>query len=130
MFKREKWKKYNSSITIINWISFKSKIEARFYQYFIDNGIEIEEMQPAFILQHKFEFDWQKHREVKYVADFIINVNWYKIIVEVKWFATPEFKLKKKLFLFKLKDWMNSNNIKYIIVKSLWDFEKQIQDMK
>ena len=128
MFKRTPWKKYNSTITEIDWIKFKSKIEARFYQYFKENNIEIEEMQPWFLLQEKFRFEWEAIRELKYIADFIINYNWYRIIIEVKGFKTPEFMIKKKLFLAKLLNWRIAEpKIKYMICKSIKDFEEQIR---
>ena len=121
MFKRN-WEKYNAVKTIIDWIKFSSKLEARFYNYFKQKeGIEILELQPTFILQPKFKYNWINIREIKYIADFKINVNWDIYIVDSKWFKTSDFKIKEKMFKYKFW-WENI----LLVVKSIKELEKII----
>lgn len=119
MFRRT-WEKYNAQKTIIDWIKFSSKLEARFYEYFKNHkDINIVELQPKFLLQPSFKYEWKTIREINYVADFKIEVFWGYYIVDSKWFETADFKIKKKMFLF--KHW--SENI-LIVCKSIKEIEK------
>lgn len=99
---RRNWTKYNSRITVIDWISFKSLLESSFYQYFKNHKkIKLLWLQPSFILQEKFKYNWKIIREIKYIADFKIELNWRVYIVDSKWFKDKIYLLKKKLFLYK-----------------------------
>jgi len=113
MFKRN-WHKFNAVKTEIDWIKFDSKLEARFYKYFKDNNIEILELQPIFILQDKFRYNWDAIRSIKYIPDFKIEYNWYIFYVDSKWMSDAVFKIKHKLWLKKYWD----DNI-LIIAKSI-----------
>ena len=94
--------KYHSRKTIIDGISFSSALEARFYLSMAkDERIIITRLQPRFILQEWFVYEWKKIRPIEYVADFIIEVDQDVYIIDSKWFETPDFKLKKKMFLYK-----------------------------
>jgi len=110
--------KYWAKKTVIDWIKFDSKLEARFYKYFKDHNIEILELQPTFILQDKFRYEGKMIRAIKYIADFKINYNWDIYIVDAKWMSTPVFEIKKKMWIRKYWD----ENI-LLIVKSFRDFE-------
>lgn len=54
------------------------------YEYYIVKGIK-------------------KYKEIKYIADFILTINWKEYVIDIKWFETPDFKLKKKMFENKFK---------------------------
>ena len=97
MLKRN-WTKYNATKTIIDWIKFDSKLESRFYKYFKENNINILELQPAFLLQDKFRYDWKAVRAIKYIADFKIEVNGDIYYIDSKWMEDSVFKIKHKLW--------------------------------
>ena len=119
MFKRN-WEKYNAQKTIIDWIKFASKLESRFYEYLKKHkDIKILELQPKYLLQPKFTYNWKTIRELNYVADFKIEVFWDIYILDSKWFETADFKIKKKLWLFK---YWNENTL--LICKSIKELEK------
>ena len=73
-------------------------------------------LQKKFILQHKFTHigaTKKTIREIAYKADFYLpkafemHARRYRgIIIETKGMLTPEYKLKKKLFMFKFDDIM------------------------
>ena len=120
MFKRN-WTKYNATKTTIDWITFDSKLEARFYNFFKTEWITILELQPAFILQEKFKYDWKHIREIKYKADFKIEYNWDMYYIDSKWFEEPVFKLKKKLWQ---KRYWGDNIL--LVVKSIKQLKEHI----
>lgn len=97
--------KYLSKKTTIDGITFDSKKEAGRYvelrklqeQHIISNL----ELQPVFLLQEGFKKDKKKYRPITYIADFKYIENGKVIVEDVKGFKTPEYKIKKKLFLYK-----------------------------
>jgi hypothetical protein len=94
--------KYWSKKTIIDWITFSSALEARFYLSMAkDERIIITRLQPRFLLQEWFVYDRKRIRPIEYVADFIIEVDWAEYIIDSKGFETPDFKLKKKMWLYR-----------------------------
>lgn len=111
MFKRN-WHKYNAVITEVNWKKFRSKLEARIFKYLIDNWYNIVWYEPVFLLQDSFEYDWYKYRKIIYKSDFFIQIKEKKILIEVKWMLTDVYKIKKKLFLYKINEFK----------KEFWDF--------
>lgn len=111
MFKRN-WHKYNAVITEVNWKKFRSKLEARIFKYLIDNWYDIVWYEPVFLLQDSFEYDWYKYRKIIYKSDFFIQIKEKKILIEVKWMLTDVYKIKKKLFLYKINEFK----------KEFWDF--------
>jgi hypothetical protein len=119
MFKRN-WDKFNSTKTIIYWIKFSSKLEARFYEYLKNNkDIQILELQPRFILQNSFKYEWKTIRAIEYVRDFKIEYLWDIFYIDAKWMTLPVFQIKHKLWLKKYWD----ENI-LIIRKSIKELEK------
>jgi len=100
--------KYLSKKTIIDGITFDSKKESKRY-------IELKrrqelgeisslELQPPFLLQEGFKRDGKKYRPITYIADFKYIENGKVIVEDVKGFKTPEYKIKKKLLLYKYGD--------------------------
>ena len=61
--------------------------------------IEQLELQPKFILQEKFKRNWKTINAVTYFADFKYIEDGEVIVEDVKWNETPEYKIKKRLFL-------------------------------
>lgn len=59
------------------------------------------ELQPNFLLQDGFIYNKKNERAINYIADFkYIDIATNQIIVEdVKGVATPEYRIKRKLFL-------------------------------
>ena len=131
MFKRIPWKKYNAVRVEIDWIKFRSKLESICYIYLKEN-FNIIEYEPAFILQWKFEYEWKKYREIKYKSDFLLQMKEYKLIIEIKGFETPEWKLKKKMFLNKMAIFEKEYDckLKFIVAKSRKDMILQLEKIK
>lgn len=114
--------KYKSVKIEVNWVKFSSKLESRFYQYFLENGIEILELQPRFLLQDKFQLNsGEKIRAIEYVADFKIKLNGDTFYVDSKGFETTDFKLKLKLWK---KRYGNDHYL--IIAKSIKDLQSKL----
>jgi hypothetical protein len=109
------YNKYRNKIVKYKGIKFDSIKERNRYihlKMLSDKGIIKKlELQPSFLLQEKFTTDQELKsiksnniREIKYVADFKyfdtrIKLN---VVEDVKGMLTPEYKLKRKLFLYKL----------------------------
>ena len=64
-------------------------------------------LQPHFLLQESFMYEGKKYRKIEYVADFQYYDNTInKIVVEdFKGFKTKEYNIKKKMFLYKYKNY-------------------------
>lgn len=58
-------------------------------------------LQPKFLLQESFAYNWKTEKRISYIADFGYNKDWKKIIEDVKWMKTEVYKIKRKLFLKK-----------------------------
>lgn len=110
--------KYKSQPQVHDWIKFSSKLELRFYKYFQEKGIEIVQLQPHFILQDSFKYEWKTIRRIEYIADFRIRYNGDEYIVDSKGFRTSTFDLKKKLWLKKY-GWEH----RLIVAKSIKELE-------
>lgn len=74
---------------------FDSGLEDKFHTMLLKSGIEFEK-QIKFELQESFKINGRSIQSINYIADFYLKK--LDIIVDVKGFETPEFKLKKKLF--------------------------------
>jgi len=93
--------KYNAKKTIVDGISFGSKLEANCYQVVRDSGLDYE-LQKAFVLQQNFEYEGKKIQPIKYVCDsFILKKDIY--VIDAKGMLLPAFNLKAKMFLYKFK---------------------------
>lgn len=93
--------KYNSKTIYIDWYTFDSKLEAQFYQ---ENKDKIIQVHPKYLLQDKCERYWLKLREIYYESDFLINIWWKRILIDIKWLATETSLLKRKLFMYKYEN--------------------------
>ena len=64
------------------------------------------EQQPVFLLQPSFRFHGEVIKAITYKADFSYDVIKYKkfVVEDVKGFKTQLYKLKKKLFLFTMRN--------------------------
>jgi hypothetical protein len=102
--------KYKAKRTEVDGIKFDSKSEAKRYQELklLERGGAIQNLslQPRFILQEGFlNVDTlQKERAIVYVGDFSYTENNETIVEDCKGFKTSDYKIKRKLFLFKYQD--------------------------
>ena len=94
--------KYKNKKINIDGIDFDSKDEANFYIYLTNKFKNTDIfLQPKFLLQEKFrDSDNILIREINYIADFRIN----NVVIDIKGFATTDFKLKLKMFKFKYRE--------------------------
>lgn len=86
-------------------IVFDSGLEARYYIYLIElmnRGIvDNFERQQSFTLQPGFTLGEKRIRAITYIADFVVTYrNGDVEVIDVKGRETPDFKLKKKLFMY------------------------------
>lgn len=97
--------KYKSKKVVIDGHEFPSKMEGNRYiklrEMQRENKISDLELQPPFLLQEGFTRDGKKYRPITYVADFRYKIGDKVVVEDVKGFKTPEYKLKKKLLLYK-----------------------------
>lgn len=95
--------KYRNKKTIVNGITFDSKMEAQYYSYLNllkSNGIvEDFEMQKEFVLLDSFKKNGKTIRAIKYKADFVVIYKDDHIeVIDIKGAITKEFAIKRKLF--------------------------------
>lgn len=118
--------KYAHIKTEIDGIMFDSKMEADFYIYLKalkeEGSVLHFETQPEYVLQEKFIifegvtyegthplFNKLKRKHnlstvaaIKYRSDFLVTFSdGDQVVIDVKGVETPEFKIKKKLFMYK-----------------------------
>jgi len=119
--------KYNATTEIVNGHKFRSKLEARIYRHLLDNNIEVLEFEPLYILLDAFSYNWKHIRAVSYKADFLIGLKGLKIILEVKGFETPVWKIKKKLMIHKM--YKHNREELFIVCKSIKDLDEQLKEI-
>lgn len=112
--------------TTYKGISFRSTLESKVANILDNLGIGYLYESKKFIIQEPFEYKGNKYRGVSYLPDFIIE----DIILECKGFSTPEWKLKKKMFL----NYLNNNNLNYRFyevhnLQELYDMIDENMDM-
>lgn len=105
-WKMTRQSKYWSKITKVDNIDFDSTKEAKRYNdlKLLEKVWEIShlKLQPKFLLQESFKYDWKTEKRISYIADFsYCDIHWNVIIEDVKGFKTDIYKIKRKLFLFK-----------------------------
>jgi hypothetical protein len=110
----ERKSKYNAKPTTTDGIRFDSKSEERRYNELLllerSGVISDLKLQPSFELQPAFDYNGEKIRSIKYVADFSYkNSDGTTTIEDVKGMKTEVYKLKRKLFLNAIKaiDWID-----------------------
>ena len=103
------YNKYNNKKTIVDGIKFDSEMESHYYIYLKklkEEGVVLDfELQPKYILQEGFVKDGKKICAVTYKADFkVIYTNGTEEVIDVKGRVTAEFKIKRKMLLYKYRD--------------------------
>ena len=104
------YSKYKAKKTIIDGITFDSKSEAKRYEELklLQRGGAIQNLslQPRFMLQEGFvNVDTgKKERAIEYVSDFMYDEGDRIVVEDVKGFKTADYKIKRKLFLFKYQN--------------------------
>jgi len=104
------YSKYKAKKTEIDGITFDSKAEAKRYQELklLERADYIQHLslQPRFMLQEGFvnTHTGKKERAIEYVSDFMYLENNVIIVEDVKGMKTSDYKIKRKLFLFKYQN--------------------------
>lgn len=102
--------KYGNRKVSIDGINFDSAVEANRYRSLKllekNKHIGYITTQPKFVLQDKFKVNEKSERAIVYIADFrYFDFTLEKIVIEdVKGFKTKEYKIKRKLLLFQIKE--------------------------
>ena len=102
--------KYGAKRTEVDGIKFMSKSEAKRYVDLkrLERAGQIQNLslQPRFTLQEGFlNVDTlEKERKIEYVADFMYTENNETIVEDVKGMKTADYKIKRKLFLYKYQN--------------------------
>lgn len=102
--------KYHAKKTVIDGHKFDSKFEAEHYASLklLERAGIISDLilQPRFLLQKGFEYQGHQERKIEYVADFQYQKDGKTIVEDTKSKATrtAEYRLKRKLFLYKYGD--------------------------
>lgn len=86
-------------------ICFDSKLEMKYYIYLLsllESGeIKSIKRQVPYIMQPSYKRDGKTIRAITYKADFVVTkADDTVVVVDVKGLATPEAKLKRKMFWF------------------------------
>jgi len=118
--------KYKNIKKMCDGYKFDSSVEMKYYEKLKDDkakGLILNfELQPRFELQPKYKNKDKTIRAIVYMADFQVYYKglWTEVI-DVKGMATPEAKLKRKMFNYKYPiplNWIVWN-------KGLWrDFDE------
>ena len=103
--------KYRNVRTEYNGVVYDSRLEARKAQELdlMERAgiIKNLEKQKKFVLQEKYVNNkGEKIREIAYVADFTYEKDGVKYAVDTKGFKTEVYKIKKKLFEHRYKDYV------------------------
>ena len=104
-----RYNKYNNKKTIVDGIKFDSEMESHYYLY-LKHLKEIGEvvdfvLQPTYLLQEGFILNGKRIRAITYKADFkVIYKDGHEEVIDVKGKLTEEFKIKRKMLLYKYRD--------------------------
>lgn len=102
-----KYKVSAKELRTYDGVVFDSKAEMEYYRDVVIPGMKAGiitdyELQKSYELQPGFVHNGKKERAIKYVCDFYLT---YKdgstAVIDIKGMATPEAKLKRKLFMYK-----------------------------
>jgi len=113
MIKRKN--KYNASRTVIDGITFDSKLESNCYKIIKEHGMLGDtDLQKEFILQPKFRsLAGKVIQPIRYVCDFFVSKQY---VIDAKGLELSEFKMKRKMLLFQ-------KQMEIITVGSMIDME-------
>lgn len=94
--------KYRNEKTVVDGMTFDSKREARRYVYL--KGLEhlgairnLRRQVPYVLIKGQKWADEHKHRDTKYIADFVYELDGETVVEDVKGFRTDAYKLKREL---------------------------------
>ena len=99
--------KYGNKLVTVNGLTFQSQAEARRYGELklLERAEKITDLRvhPSFLLQEGFLHQGHSVQPITYIADFsYTDAETGELVVEdVKGVETPEWRLKRKLFLKK-----------------------------
>lgn len=104
MFKRRS--KYGARKTIVDGKTFDSRKEANRYAELkvlerADKITCLRRQVPYILIPTQRIGDRIVERPVKYIADFVYNVNGETVVEDAKGFKTPEYIIKRKLMLWR-----------------------------
>ena len=114
----------NATVTTVDNIEFKSKLEAYTYQKLKEANIKVEYEPTKYELLPAFIFNNKKIRPITYTPDFIGK----HFIIECKGYPNDAFPLKLKLFYYYL--YINNININYYIVHNQKEVDNLIKILK
>jgi len=89
----------NKKVVSANGVKFDSKLEYSLFQI-IPSIFEVER-QVKFSLLDKFTFYEKAIRQIDYIADFVINRNGHRYVIDAKGIKTDVFAMKEKMFIAK-----------------------------
>ncbi len=104
------YNKYKNKKTIIDGFKFDSEMESHYYIYLKHlkeiGEVVAFELQPTFLLQEGFNTKGgDRIRPIKYIADFRVEYrDGHEEVIDVKGKVTAEFKIKRKMLLYKYRD--------------------------
>ena len=100
--------KYNAEKTTVDGIRFDSKAEAERYTVLRDmerHGVISDlRLQAPIELIPACKVNGKTQRAIIYKADFVYQQNGQRIVEDVKGFETKEYKIKKKILLWRYPD--------------------------
>ena len=114
----------NATVTTVDNIEFKSKLEAYTYQKLKEANIKVEYQPTKYELLSTFTFNNKKIRPITYTPDFVGN----NFIIECKGYPNDTFPLKLKLFYYYL--YINNININYYIIRNQKEVDNLIKILK
>lgn len=119
---------HNSKKIVIDGIKFDSTIESQYYIYLKEQkglwNIMDFAIQPKYLLITKFEKNWEKFRDMYYIADFLVIHKEWNFVVDIKWMPTEQSKIKRKLFCRKYDIPMKW------LVKYKWEWISYFENIK
>ena len=103
------YNKYKNKKTMVDGIKFDSEMESHYYLYLkqLKEMGEVVDfiLQPAYLLQEGFDLNGKRIRPITYRADFkVIYKDGHEEVIDVKGKLTEEFKIKRKMLLYKYRD--------------------------
>ena len=103
------YNKYKNKKTMVDGFKFDSEMESHYYLYLkqLKEMGEVVDfvLQPTYLLQEGFNLNGKRIRAITYKADFkVIYKDGHEEVIDVKGKLTEEFKIKRKMLLYKYRD--------------------------
>lgn len=118
------YNKFGVRKKVIDGITFRSSLEANCYKLLRDSGLEFEYEPKKELLLSGFKMRntklycpdkkkklilyEKKILDISYLPDFVVKHGCLSFYIDSKGMETPEYKIKKKLFLKKLEETKNN----------------------